>query len=102
MPWLRSKQIQFKAIDNKNFRLYEGPIPLEREKQIDLRTLSRFLAEYLSQEEIDELYPEPDEDEAASDSDIDSEAEWCIDTIHNKLLSILLFVYALICNLCTW
>ncbi len=30
MPWLRSKQIQFKAIDNKNFRLYEGPIPLGR------------------------------------------------------------------------
>jgi hypothetical protein len=75
MPWQRSKQIQFKAIDNENFRLYEGPIPLGREKQIDLRTLSGFLAEYLSQEEIDELYPEPDEDEAASDSDIDSEAE---------------------------
>ena len=75
MPWLRNKRIQFKAINDEHFRLYEGPIPLVREKQIDLRTLSRFLAEYLSQEEIDELYHEPDEDEDASDSDIDSEAE---------------------------
>jgi hypothetical protein len=44
----------------------------------------------LSQEEIDELYPEPDEDEAASDSDIDSEAEWCIDTI---IINYYLFFY---------
>ena len=39
---------------------YNAPLPLEIAKQNDLRVLSTFLARYMAQDVIDELYPEPD------------------------------------------
>ncbi len=52
-------------IDDPEFPMHTGPIPipLELAKQWDLRTLSLSLSKYLpppiTQEEIDEWYPEP-------------------------------------------
>jgi hypothetical protein len=51
---------------------------LELAKQQDLRVLAGFLARYMPQDEIDELYPEPDSnvndtDDSDDASDDDSE-----------------------------
>ncbi len=59
--------------------MYSEPIPLELAKQIDLWTLSKYLPPPVTQEQIDEWYPEPtaqsgdsednDSDGCTSDSD---------------------------------
>jgi hypothetical protein len=66
-------------IDDPEFLMYTEPIPLELAKQWDLRTLSKYLPPPVTQEQIDEWYPEPtaqigdleddDSDESTSDSD---------------------------------
>ncbi len=60
------------------FQMYTEPLPLELAKQWDLRTLAKYLPPPLTQEQIDEWYPEPtaqlrdleesDSDETTSDS----------------------------------
>jgi hypothetical protein len=46
-------------IDDPEFLMYTAPIPLELAKQWDLRTLSKYLPPPITQEQIDEWYPEP-------------------------------------------
>ena len=54
---------------HNDFIKYNAPLPLEIAKQNDLRVLSTFLARYMAQDEIDELYPEPDRHVDNSDGD---------------------------------
>jgi hypothetical protein len=68
VPWVTNRGRAFLPLSHPDFESYEGPLPIEVAKQKDLRTLSKFLTQYLSQDEIDALYPEP-EDEHFSDSD---------------------------------
>ena len=56
----------FKPITHASFIKYDAPLPLEVAKQKDLRVLSTFLARYLPQHKVDELYPQPEE---SDDSD---------------------------------
>ena len=66
-----------RPITHPDFIMYTEPIPLELAKQWDLRTLSTFLPPPITQEEIDEWYPQPQENIAGqelneySDSDAD-------------------------------
>ncbi len=66
-----------RPITHPDFIMYTEPIPLELAKQWDLRTLSTFLPPPITQEQIDEWYPQPQEYIAGqelneySDSDAD-------------------------------
>ena len=76
--WIASKGRIIKAITNQDYQSYTGPIPLDLAKQWDLRKLSKYLINFMTQAEIDVLYPEPTEDEPDSDgssSDDDSDSE---------------------------
>lgn len=70
--WVQAKGGNFRPISHPQFQSYDGPLPLDIEKQRDLRTISKYLRPYLSQGDIDALYPEPDTDlYAHSDSGSD-------------------------------
>ena len=69
LDWLRQKRRILKPITHNDFIKYNAPLPLEIAKQNDLRVLSTFLARYMAQDEIDELYPEPDGHVDNSDGD---------------------------------
>ena len=78
LPWIESRGYAFLPLSHPGFESYEGPLPIEVAKQKDLRTLSKFLAQHLSQGDIDALYPEPEEEhfsgsdgEESEDSDDD-------------------------------
>jgi hypothetical protein len=67
-----------KPLTHDAFIKYDAPLPLELSKQQDLRVLAGFLARYMPQDEIYELYPEPDRnvdnnDDNDDTSDDDSE-----------------------------
>jgi hypothetical protein len=62
-----------KGLTHRDFESYSGPIPLDIAKQWDLRKLSKYLINYLTQPQIDALYPEPNEDEADSASSEDED-----------------------------
>ena len=68
--WMVSHNTNFKRIEDPEFQMYHGPIPLDVAKQRDLRTLSTFLPAPITQEEVDIWYPEPMEEEV-QDNDID-------------------------------
>jgi len=68
LPWLASKGRIFKPISHQDYQSYDAPLPIELAKAWDLRTLSKYLRFWLSQDEIDALYPEPKEDQP-DDSD---------------------------------
>lgn len=71
MEWLQAHNYQFKPIDHDEFTSYSELRPLEIEKRRDLRKLSAFLAPYLTQEKIDQLYPETDGDSSPDESSDD-------------------------------
>jgi hypothetical protein len=78
LDWLQKKRVVLKPITHHAFIKYDAPLPLELAKQQDLRVLAGFLARYMPQDEIDELYPEPDRNVSDTDdsddaSDDDSE-----------------------------
>jgi hypothetical protein len=68
-----------KPISDPEYLMYSEPIPIELAKQWDLRTLSKYLPPPITQEQIDEWYPEPtaqigelecnDTDESTTNSD---------------------------------
>ena len=62
----------FKPIQDPEFQMYDGPIPLDVAKQRDLRTLSTFLPAPITQEEVDIWYPEPMEEEVQDNDTNDS------------------------------
>jgi len=69
----------YQPISHPEYLMYSEPIPIELAKQWDLRTLSKYLPPPITQEQINEWYPEPtaqigelegnDTDESTSDSD---------------------------------
>ena len=64
LEWIKSKGRDFKALDHEDFDGLDEPIPLELAKQWDLRKLSVYLRQWLTQaanSAIDLLYPEPEE-----------------------------------------
>jgi hypothetical protein len=70
LDWMVSHNTIFKPIQDPEFQMYHGPIPLDIAKQRDLRTLSTFLPAPISQEDIDIWYPEPmEEDVPENESD---------------------------------
>jgi hypothetical protein len=79
VEWMAIHSHGYLPIDDPKFVMYTEPIPLELAKQWDLRTLSKYLPPPITQEEIDEWYPEPtaqigdlednDSDESTTDSD---------------------------------
>jgi hypothetical protein len=81
LQWIAQKGRVVKPLAHADFESYDGPLPLDLAKQWDLRTLSVYLRDYLSQDQIDRLYPEPqealgdddDSSDSASDSDDDSD-----------------------------
>ena len=76
--WMALHSRGYVPIHDPEFQMYTEPLPLELAKQWDLRTLSKYLPPPLTQEQIDEWYPEPtaqlrdleesDSDETTSDS----------------------------------
>ena len=72
LPWVASKGRQVKPLSHPDYESYEGPLPLELAKQWDLRTLSKYLINFLTQAAIDLLYPEPTDELADSDNDDNS------------------------------
>jgi hypothetical protein len=75
LDWLRQKRRILKPITHNDFIKYNAPLPLEIAKQNDLRVLSTFLARYMAQDVIDELYPEPDGHVDNSDDDENTSAD---------------------------
>ena len=75
IDWVASKGKIIQPISHNRFESYTGPLPLEVAKQRDLRTLSVYLRDYLSQAAIDLLYPEPESDDDSADSESDSDSE---------------------------
>ena len=75
LNWLRQKKRIFKSITHNDFIKYNAPLPLEIAKQNDLRVLSTFLARYMAQDVIDELYPEPNGHVDNSDDDENTSAD---------------------------
>jgi hypothetical protein len=69
LEWLRQKKRVFQPITHASFIKYDAPLPLEVAKQQDLRVLSTFLARYMPQHEIDELYPQPEGNDDSDGSD---------------------------------
>jgi hypothetical protein len=79
VDWMALHSRGYVPIHDQEFQMYTKPIPLELVKQWDLRTLSKYLPPPITQEQIDEWYPEPtaqignlednDTDESTSDSD---------------------------------
>ena len=77
IAWVAAKGRVIQPLAHPDFGSYDGPLPLELAKQWDLRTLSVYLREHLTQAEIDQLYPEPQDalDQDSSDSDSDSDSD---------------------------
>ena len=70
LEWIKSKGRDFDGLDE--------PIPLELAKQWDLHKLSIYLIQWLTQDAIDMLYPEPEEadpDAVLEDEGEESDAE---------------------------
>ena len=72
VPWIRRQGRRFKPLTHSDFDSYTVPLPLEIAKQRDLRKLSSYLSTWHNQDEIDALYPEPEDDAASDESESDS------------------------------
>jgi hypothetical protein len=59
VEWMGIHSRPYVPIADPEFQMYSEPIPLELAKQWDLRTLSKYLPPPITQEQIDEWYPEP-------------------------------------------
>ena len=75
LQWIARKGHVVTPLAHPDFESYEGPLPLELAKQWDLRTLSVYLRDYLYQDEIDRLYPEPQKAVGDDNSDSDSDSD---------------------------
>ena len=59
VEWMGIHSRVYVPIADPEFQMYSEPLPLELAKQWDLRTLSKYLPPPITQEQIDEWYPEP-------------------------------------------
>ena len=59
VEWMGIHSRAYVPIADPEFQMYSEPLPLELAKQRDLRTLSKYLPPPITQEQIDEWYPEP-------------------------------------------
>ena len=76
LPWLISKGRPLIPLSHDQFESYDGPIPMEKAKQKDLRTLSKYLNQWMDQADIDRLYPEPEsgsDEEGSGEDDFSSD-----------------------------
>jgi hypothetical protein len=62
VPWIENRGRIFPRLSHPVFESCEGPLPIEVARQKDLRALSKFFTQYLSQDAVDDLYSEPDDE----------------------------------------